>query len=114
MPTVMLGGPDDLPPNGAPFGAPIADARERYAPGDRIEVRFWTGNPVNDYRRTDRFLTVERLVPETGAWTPVRTDGDWDTTIRWRQPQPDSERSPASSAPWPGLQLAPMLRDPRP
>jgi neutral ceramidase len=83
--SASLDGPDEQPPAQAKFGDAAADAKDRYAPGDLVTVTFWTGSPVNEYRRTDRFRTVERLVKESGAWQPVREDFDWETTCRWKQ-----------------------------
>jgi neutral ceramidase len=49
-----LDGPDETPPAGAKFGDLVTDANERYARGESVSVVFWTGSPVNEYRRTDR------------------------------------------------------------
>jgi neutral ceramidase len=50
-----------------------------------VTVCFWTGSPVNHYRRTDRFMAVERLLPGRDSWQIVREDFDWDKTVRWKQ-----------------------------
>jgi neutral ceramidase len=92
---LSLEGPDEQAPTGAKFGAAVADAKERYAPGDLVSVCFWTGSPVNDYRRSDHFLAVERR----GAgdnWEVVRRDFDWDTTARWKQVIPEGETKPVA------------------
>jgi len=38
------------------------DALPSYNIGDTVNVTFYTGNPRNDYRDEDTFLTVERSV----------------------------------------------------
>jgi neutral ceramidase len=114
MDRAVLDGPDETPPTGARFGDPITDAQERYARGDRVTVSFWTGSPVNEYRRTDHFLAVERLDPAHGEWRPVRADFDWDTTCRWQQLLGGSVPKPEKESPLPGLQIAPATRAHRP
>jgi neutral ceramidase len=114
VPTFILDGPDELPPSGGNFGDPVADAKESYTRGECVTVSFWTGSPVNEYRRSDRFLMVERLIPECGNWNAVRTDGDWDTTCRWRQWLAESDRKPENDARLPGLRIAPTPRILRP
>jgi neutral ceramidase len=110
----VLDGPDETTPPGARFGDAVADVKDRYARGDRATVSFWTGSPVNEYRRTDRFLAVERYVPERQSWEAVRADFDWDTTCRWRQVLGESDRAPGTDAALPGLRIAPVRRIPRP
>jgi neutral ceramidase len=79
-----------------------------------VTVSFWTGSPVNEYRRTDRFLVVERLVPDRGQWEAVRADFDWDTTCRWQQVLGEADRKPATDSLLPGLRIAPAPRILRP
>lgn len=110
LPNTSLEGPDDLPPPGAKFGDVIVDARDRYKPGERVEVQFWTGSPVNDYRRTDHYLLVEQRDPQTGQWKTWREDFDWDTTCRWKQ----ILRDEAGKSPLPGFRIAPVVRIARP
>jgi neutral ceramidase len=110
----VLDGPDETPPAGAGFGDVVTDAKERYACGDCVTVSFWTGSPVNDYRRNDHFMAVERLVPETGQWEAVRADFDWDTTCRWRQLLGESDGKPVKETRSSFLQVAPAPRIPRP
>jgi neutral ceramidase len=83
--SLSLEGPDERPPAGAKPGDAVTDARERYTAGELVTVCFWTGSPVNDYRRSDHFLAVERLVDGQEKWQVVRGDFDWDTTARWKQ-----------------------------
>jgi neutral ceramidase len=93
---LTLEGPDEQAPANSRFGAAVVDAKERYAPGDLVSVCFWTGSPVNDYKRTDHFLAVERHAGGPDSREIVRQDFDWDTTARWKQMLSDSEAKPAS------------------
>ncbi len=113
MTRVSLEGPDERPPARG-WGAPETDARERYARGDLVTVSFWTGSPVNDYRRTDHFMAVERLDPERGTWKAVRADFDWDTTCRWRQVRGEVADKPKKDARPEALLIAPPPWHPRP
>jgi neutral ceramidase len=114
MPIGSLDGPDEIPPAGARFGDPVEDANEKYTRGDRVTVTFWTGSPVNDYRRNDHFLAVERLLPDRGTWEQFRADFDWDTTCRWRQVHGGPEPTPRNDSPLPGFRIAPAPRILRP
>jgi neutral ceramidase len=91
---LSLDGPDERPPAGAKPGDVVADTKERFAPGELVTVRFWTGSPVNEYRRTDRFMAVQRLTPGGDAWQVAREDFDWDTTVRWKQSEPETGAEP--------------------
>ncbi len=112
--TLSLDGPDEHPPDGAKPGDVVADAKERYAPGEAVTVRFWTGSPVNDYRRTDRFTAVERRAPGKDTWEVVREDFDWDTTARWKQMVPEAQPEPATAARPEDRPVGPVRRIPRP
>jgi neutral ceramidase len=114
IPRAALDGPDESPPAGGKFGDTITDANERYTRGDRVSVSFWTGSPVNDYKRTDHFLAVERLAPPRGDWQPVRADFDWDTTCRWQQAVAGSIPKPEKDTALSSLQIAPVPRVLRP
>jgi neutral ceramidase len=114
MGTAALDGPDETPPAGAKFGDVVSDTHERYGRGDCVTASFWTGSPVNGYRRTDRYMAVERLVPERGEWQQVRADFDWDTTCRWQQLIGGSLPKPEKDLPLPGLRIAPVPRILRP
>jgi neutral ceramidase len=114
MKSVSLDGTDERPLAGGKFGDIVTDAKERYAPGDLVTVTFWTGSPVNDYRRTDRFLAVERLDRERGSWEAVRADGDWDTTCRWQQLNPDAGPKPKKGIGLGALKISPPPRVARP
>jgi hypothetical protein len=69
---------------------------------------------VNEYRRTDHFMTVERFVPESGAWVAVRADFDWDTTCRWRQALSESDHTTRKDSQLPGWRIVPAPRILRP
>jgi neutral ceramidase len=114
MGSPALDGPDETLPAGAKFGDVLSDTNERYARGDCVTVSFWTGSPVNEYRRTDHFMAVERLVPDRGEWQQVRADFDWDTTCRWQQLIGGSLPKPEKDLPLPGLRIAPVPRILRP
>jgi len=110
----MLDGPDENAPPNAKFGDPIANANESYARGDPVIVSFWTGSPVNDYKRSDHFMAVERFVPERNQWETVRSDFDWDTTCRWQQVLGSGERKREGDPRLPGLRIAPVHHIKRP
>lgn len=81
----LLDGPDEKEPAGAKFGDVTTNPQKEYAPGDIVSAVFWTGSPVNDYRREDRYLAVERLTAAPDTWEVVREDFDWDTTAQWER-----------------------------
>ncbi len=110
----VLDGPDEKPPAGAKFGDAVKDANDRYVRGDCVTASFWTGSPVNEYRRTDHFMAVERLIPERAEWQMVRADFDWDTACRWQQTVNGSIPEPEKDLPLPGLRIAPARRILRP
>jgi neutral ceramidase len=108
---VPLDGPDERPPNQGKWGDVAVVAHERYKAGEQVTVSFWTGSPVNEYRRTDHFLAVERLVSESDTWQPVRADFDWDTTCRWKQEGVTPDGGPRKDSP---LTPAPRIMRPEP
>jgi neutral ceramidase len=112
--SVSLDGPDERPPPGGKFGDVVSDAKGRYARGELVSVTFWSGRPVNDYRRTDRFLAVERLDEKRETWEVVRADGDWDTTCRWKQLTKDAQPKPKKASPFDALRLTQVRIIPRP
>jgi len=78
-------GPDETAPKDAKFGDVIEDVKESYMPGEELSVSFWTGNASNDYKRTDRYFEIQRLVKAPDQWETVVRDGDWGATCRWEQ-----------------------------
>jgi neutral ceramidase len=113
---LTLDGPDEHAPAGAKPGDAVIDAKEHVAPGELVSVCFWTGSPVNEYRRTDRFMAVERLDPERHTWKIVREDFDWDTTARWKQQAPETGTQTTKTArpQPPPLGPAPRIARPEP
>jgi neutral ceramidase len=111
---VSLDGPDEQSPSQGKFGDVVTDAKERYAPGELVTVSFWTGSPVNQYRRTDHFMAVERQAKDGGPWEGVREDFDWDTTCRWKQlgvePPPKPEKDTRANS----FRIGPAPRVARP
>lgn len=110
-----LDGPNELPPpQSAKFGDVVENANERYLRGGRPTVTFWTGSPVNEYRRGERYLAVERYDSSNGKWQPIRSDFDWDTTCRWRQMLDEPDRKTRREARLEAWRVAPPPRIPRP
>jgi neutral ceramidase len=83
--SLRLDGPDERQPAGAKPGDVVVAPKEQYAAGELVTVCFWTGSPVNEYRRTDHFMAVEQFNSVGNTWRVVRKDFDWDTTARWKQ-----------------------------
>jgi neutral ceramidase len=111
---LTLDGPNEQPPAGAKTGDVIADAKQHYTPGESVVATFWTGSPVNDYRRRDRFMAVERREPGRDTWQVVREDFDWDTTIRWNQQVAETPAKPVATAALDASRLGPAPRIARP
>jgi neutral ceramidase len=109
-----LEGPNEHPPASAKFGDTVSDAESHYAPGDLVTVRFWTGSPVNDYRRTDHYMAVERRASTGDTWKVVRGDFDWDTTARWKQSSGESEPTSANDSSPENRPIGPAKRVARP
>jgi neutral ceramidase len=65
------------------FGDTLVDARDTYAPGQRVVVVFAAAHPNNDLRRGDTYLRVDRR--DEGGWLTVQDDGDWATRFLWRR-----------------------------
>jgi neutral ceramidase len=112
--SASLDGPDEHPLPQAKFGDAVTDAKDRYTPGDLVTVSFWTGSPVNEYQRTDRFMSVEQLDKRTAAWQVVREDFDWDTTCRWKQMSAEPNPKPKTEARLDSFRIGPPPRFARP
>ena len=109
-------GPDELSPPNGKFGDIILDAKDSKT-GEAVEVSFWTGNPSNDYKRTDRYFEIQRLVKAPDQWETVCRDGDWGVTCRWEQPKPipvDTKSPGATAAKKEAFSLAPAPLKHRP
>jgi len=63
------------------YGDVYEDVSSSYSFGDTVVVSFVGGNPNNDFRTQDTYLTVE--MEGATNWTVVLTDGDWDTKYNW-------------------------------
>jgi neutral ceramidase len=77
-------GPVEKDPPEAKFGDVAVAPAQKVKADDEVSLAFWTGRPSNDYRRQDRFFTIERETAP-GKWEPVIRDGDWGATCRWLQ-----------------------------
>lgn len=104
---VVLDGPDEKEPSGAKFGDVVAPAKDKYQRGETVAVAFWTGSPVNEYDRHDKFLAVERLVKAPDVWEVVREDNDWETAVKWERIEADGKPKPAKPPRANILELAP-------
>lgn len=91
----LLDGPDEKQPPDAKFGDVVEGPQNDYAPGDVVSTVFWTGSPVNEYQRQDRYMAVERLTAAPDTWEVVREDFDWDTTAQWERPAAERKSSSA-------------------
>jgi neutral ceramidase len=111
---LSLEGPNEQAPADAKFGAIVLDAKERYTPGELVSVCFWTGSPVNDYKRSDHFMAVEHRAAGSDTWDLVRQDFDWDTTARWKQLVAEGEAKPAKDTGAEPNRLGPPPRLARP
>jgi neutral ceramidase len=111
---LTLDGPDEEAPAAAKPGDVATDAKEHYKAGEAVTVSFWTGSPVNDYRRTDRFMAIEKRDSPQDKWQVVREDFDWDKTIRWKQLIPEAPAKPANTPALDASRLGPPPRIARP
>jgi neutral ceramidase len=103
---VALDGPDERTPPDAKFGDVVTAPRDKYTAGETVSITFWTGSPVNEYDRHDKFVAVERLAQAPDTWEVVREDFDWDTAAEWERvsgTKPKPARPPRSGI----LDLAP-------
>jgi len=106
--TTDLEGPDEILPSEAQFGDLVSELRASYMPGEAISAVFWTGSPVNDYDRHDKFLAIEQLTNEPDQWEVVHTDQDWETTAHWQRIVADDGRTKSKKKDRTGiLDLAP-------
>ena len=68
----------DKVPQGKSFGSLYQDVFSSYTRGNRVEVKFWAGNPRNNLHTEWTFLDV-MLRQSDGSWKSVATDNDWET-----------------------------------
>jgi len=81
IPDVIL----DTAPISARFGTIVEQADDFYRIGSIVTVRFWGANPRNDLKLGDSYLSVEHQNPDTGEWTTIATDANWETKIWWKR-----------------------------
>jgi neutral ceramidase len=112
--SVSLDGPDEASPAQGKPGDAAADVNERYTAGEQVTVCFWTGSPVNEYRRTDRFMAVERVAGGRDSWQTVLEDFDWGTTVRWKQLVRQTDAKPVKDSRPEATRLGPAPRIARP
>lgn len=76
----------DSAPIGHKFGDVLGDnVQPTYSRVNNsvVSVTFVAGNPRNNIRLDDTFLTVEQKQSD-GSWEVVRTDDDYDTRFHWK------------------------------
>ncbi|GAB5452465.1 MAG: ceramidase CerN [Halioglobus sp.] len=78
LPTGQAGSP----PGEREFGDALTLKRKRYQTGATVVADFWSTNPTAHFGRVDNFLAVESETPS--GWQSIRSDGNWDTRVRWR------------------------------
>ena len=108
----------DAVPFGARFGDTSRDVeKQKYSPGEVVEVEFRAASPRNDFKMEDTYVQVERLVMErprsqfwgrlrqqilhligidqgvTSRWIVEYTDASWSTKLTWYRPLPLSPLS---------------------
>jgi len=71
----------DIAPEDGQFGDVTRQPNERYAVGEKAEAAFWTGDPRNDFKTGNNYLSVQRR--DSDGWSDVAGDGDWETKCRW-------------------------------
>ncbi len=81
--------PDVVRNAGESFGAVLQDVTTATAltPGAMVSASFRSASPTHNTRRGGTYLTVERRL-ESGAWTTVHTDADWETKFMWALDEP--------------------------
>lgn len=82
--SIALGFPYDVAPADKKFGSVEKEPADSVKRGTQVEVIFWTGHPQNDFRVNNNFLEVQ--IQSNGKWVKVADDSDWETKIRFHQP----------------------------
>ena len=76
----------DTPPIFKSFGDVLVDVPSTASSGDTITATFVGANPRNDLRLEQSYATIEKQdATNSGAWTTVRDDSDWDLIFRWNR-----------------------------
>ncbi len=81
--SLPLGSDFDEPPEDAAFGDVVTGPSPSYAPGESLEVAFWTGHPDSSFRRGAHYVEIQKMAGS--EWSTVVTEGDWFTQVRWTQ-----------------------------
>ena len=45
--------------------------------------RFVAGNPKNDLKQDNTYLSIEKYNNETESWATILSDNDWETELEW-------------------------------
>ena len=81
--TNLVGDALDVLPTGVSFGDTLPLTKTSFAPGETIQIDFWSGNPSAGYSKENNFIQIEHQTAQ--GWQVLYGDMDWSTTIRWRQ-----------------------------
>ncbi|XP_030834931.1 neutral ceramidase [Strongylocentrotus purpuratus] len=74
----------DETPIGKSFGEVLTDVSgTTFKKGSVVQAVFQAGNPRNNLRTGESFMTVEYLDPTKQTWTVVHTDADFCTRFIW-------------------------------
>eukprot|EP00057_Strongylocentrotus_purpuratus_P021390 XP_011675864.1 PREDICTED: neutral ceramidase [Strongylocentrotus purpuratus] len=74
----------DETPIGKSFGEVLTDVGgTSFKKGSVVQAVFQAGNPRNNLRTGESFMTVEYLDPTKQTWTVVHTDADFCTRFIW-------------------------------
>eukprot|EP01080_Neovahlkampfia_damariscottae_P003290 gene3290-5731_t len=65
------------------FGFCEKQPKETYKIGETVTTQFFSGHLDNNFQNVETYLTVEKKEGE--EWKVVKTDADYDTTIRWKR-----------------------------
>ena len=80
--TPLHDGALNLPPKGVKYGDPLPQGQTEYRKGETVVAEFWSNNPTANYITGNNYMLVERKT--LAGWQTIATDGDWNTTVRWR------------------------------
>lgn len=70
-------------PGASEFGACRTEPTKRASRGTTVSVSFQSGNPRNNVKQEDTFLTVEQK-QANGSWKVIATDANWETKFHWK------------------------------
>lgn len=77
----------DGAPHGKTFGQTLVDVdmSRVYKCREQVSVSFVAGNPRNDLKQEQSFLYVDRFNDSDASWTPIASDGSWETKFIWER-----------------------------